>query len=75
MISKLLKETAITLIKIYRKAVSPYHLPVCRFVPSCSLYAQEAIRKYGVFRGGYKAARRILKCHPFSSESGYDPVR
>ncbi|MGM0483831.1 MAG: membrane protein insertion efficiency factor YidD [Candidatus Krumholzibacteriota bacterium] len=75
MILKLTAKTAIILIKIYRTAVSPYHLPVCRFVPSCSRYAEESIRKYGVIRGGHRALRRLLRCHPFSSESGYDPVR
>jgi hypothetical protein len=49
MISKILAKTAIILIKIYRTAVSPYHLPVCRFVPSCSRYAEEAILKHGIF--------------------------
>ena len=51
-------------------------LPVCcRFYPSCSEYAKQAIIKYGVFKGGLKAAGRILRCHPFSGKSGYDPLR
>ncbi|MBD3180480.1 MAG: membrane protein insertion efficiency factor YidD [Candidatus Latescibacteria bacterium] len=75
MISKIFEKTAIILIKIYRSAVSPYHLPVCRFTPSCSKYAEEAIRKYGIIAGGRRAIKRILRCHPFSSASGYDPVR
>lgn len=46
---------------------------VCRFTPTCSQYAKEAVAKYGVLKGGYLAARRLLKCHPFHA-GGYDPV-
>nr|WP_240191775.1 membrane protein insertion efficiency factor YidD [Desulfoprunum benzoelyticum] len=48
--------------------------PCCRFTPTCSAYAIQAIEKYGVFRGSFLSLRRILRCHPFS-EGGYDPVR
>ncbi|MGE5588840.1 MAG: membrane protein insertion efficiency factor YidD [Clostridia bacterium] len=59
---------------LYRKCLSPLKgRPTCRFYPTCSAYAYDAIRKYGVFRGGYLAARRIVKCHPFHP-GGYDPV-
>ncbi|MDR1901203.1 MAG: membrane protein insertion efficiency factor YidD [Treponema sp.] len=61
------------LIRCYQKAVSPY-LPVCcRYTPSCSAYAYEAVQKYGVFRGLFLAVKRILRCHPFHP-GGYDPV-
>lgn len=69
-----MKKILITLIKFYRKAISPYKkAPSCRFVPTCSEYAIQAIEKYGAIKGTYKAARRILKCHPFH-EGGYDPL-
>jgi putative membrane protein insertion efficiency factor len=64
----------IELIKVYRRFVSPMLPPSCRFTPSCSEYTLEAIRKYGVLKGGIKGAWRLLRCHPFSS-GGYDPVK
>ncbi len=69
-----MKSLLIFLIRFYRRAVSPNRMPCCRFTPTCSAYALEAIEKYGVFKGGYLALRRILRCHPFSKKSGYDPV-
>ncbi len=63
----------LTLIAFYRSFISPLTPPACRFTPTCSQYAQEAIRKYGPFRGGWLALKRILRCHPFGG-SGYDPV-
>jgi hypothetical protein len=57
----------------YRLFVSPLLGPCCRFVPSCSQYAKEAIEIHGPFRGAYLALRRILRCHPFHP-GGYDPV-
>lgn len=63
----------LTLIAFYRTFISPLTPPACRFTPTCSQYAQEAIRKYGPFRGGWLALKRILRCHPFGG-SGYDPV-
>lgn len=62
----------IFLIKVYQK-VSLFKKPSCRFYPSCSNYAIEAIEKYGALKGGWLAARRILRCHPFHP-GGYDPV-
>jgi len=73
MFSRILKKISLVAIKIYREAISPYHPPVCRFTPTCSQYAETAIRKYGPFRGSVKAGWRILRCHPFS-KGGYDPV-
>ena len=63
----------LALIAFYRTSISPLLPPTCRFTPTCSQYAQEAIRKYGPFKGGWLALRRILRCHPFGG-SGYDPV-
>ncbi len=69
-----MKKILLFLIRFYRKHISPLKKPCCRFIPTCSQYAIEAIEKYGAFKGGYLALRRILKCHPFSGKSGYDPV-
>ena len=60
-------------IYFYKGAISPLTPPSCRFTPSCSTYALEAIRKRGPFKGFYLALRRILRCHPWGG-SGYDPV-
>lgn len=60
-------------IGVYRRGVSPFLPPACRFTPSCSAYAEEAIRRHGALRGGWLAARRLLRCHPFGGH-GYDPV-
>lgn len=68
-----IKKTVIYIIKFYQKAISPLLGKRCRFYPTCSQYGIDAISKYGVFKGGYKLLRRILKCHPFNS-GGYDPV-
>ena len=56
-----------------KRSVSPALPPSCRFVPTCSEYARQAIEKYGARRGTYLAVRRLLKCHPFH-KGGYDPV-
>tara|TARA_Y100001960_G_scaffold262501_1_gene283987 strand:- start:429 stop:725 length:297 start_codon:yes stop_codon:yes gene_type:complete len=60
-------------IRFYKYLISPLIGPSCRYVPSCSTYAQDAIAKHGVLRGGNLALRRILRCHPWGG-SGYDPV-
>ncbi len=60
-------------IYFYRKAISPILPPSCRFTPSCSVYAIEAIKKHGPFKGLYLAVYRILRCNPWGG-SGYDPV-
>ena len=70
----LIKNLIITLIKFYRLIISPLFPDVCRFYPSCSSYALEAVDKYGPFKGVFWAAKRILKCHPFHY-GGYDPLQ
>ncbi|MGI9078543.1 MAG: membrane protein insertion efficiency factor YidD [Gemmatimonadaceae bacterium] len=61
------------LVRGYQLAISPLLPPSCRYLPSCSAYALEAIEKYGAARGGWMALRRIGRCHPFRP-GGYDPV-
>ncbi|HXF81732.1 MAG TPA: membrane protein insertion efficiency factor YidD [bacterium] len=63
----------LALIRAYRRFVSPYLPPSCRFYPSCSAYAAEAISRHGAWRGSYLALRRLLRCHPLHA-GGYDPV-
>jgi len=60
-------------IKIYRAVISPLFPPSCRFYPTCSAYAYEALTKYGAFKGSWLAAKRILHCHPLNP-GGFDPV-
>lgn len=62
------------LIKLYRKWISPLKKPSCRFYPTCSQYALDAIGRYGALKGSWLAVKRILKCHPFHP-GGYDPVK
>lgn len=69
-----MKTILLWMIKFYRASISPYKGgPCCRFVPTCSEYALEAIEKYGALKGSFLAAKRILKCHPFH-KGGYDPL-
>jgi len=63
----------ISLIRAYQLLISPIFGPSCRFYPSCSQYAVEAIKNRGVFKGSYLAVHRVLRCHP-GCEGGYDPV-
>jgi putative membrane protein insertion efficiency factor len=72
-LSNLPKLVTLQLLRAYKWAVSPLFPPACRYVPTCSEYAMEAVERYGALRGGWKAFGRILRCHPFS-RSGYDPV-
>ncbi len=64
----------IFLINIYQKLISPLFPPSCRFYPTCSTYAKQSLEKYGVFKGGAKAAWRVLRCNPFN-KGGYDPLK
>jgi hypothetical protein len=68
-----MKTLALSALRFYKKRVSPYLPPACRYTPTCSEYAMEAIEKYGVLRGGWLATRRLVSCNPFS-RGGYDPV-
>jgi uncharacterized protein len=67
------KFVALQLLRAYKWAISPMFPVACRYVPTCSEYATEAIERYGAVRGGWMACARILRCHPFAG-SGYDPV-
>ena len=67
-----MKRIFLALIRFYRKYLR--HAPCCRFTPTCSQYALEAITKYGALKGSYLAVRRILRCHPFYKGDLYDPV-
>ncbi|MBY0757089.1 membrane protein insertion efficiency factor YidD [Clostridium sardiniense] len=69
-----MKKVVINLIRFYRKNISPLKNPCCRYVPTCSQYAIEAVEKHGAFRGSLMAIWRILRCNPFS-KGGYDPVK
>lgn len=68
-----MKKVLLFLIKEYQKKLSPLKKPCCRFYPTCSAYALQAIEKYGALRGGWMSLKRILRCHPFH-KGGYDPV-
>ena len=68
-----MKQFMLFLIRLYRRCISPMLGPHCRYTPTCSQYAIEAIEKYGALKGGWLALRRILRCHPFHP-GGYDPV-
>jgi len=70
----LFKRQLVFIIRLYQKYISPLKKPCCRFYPTCSQYALEAVQKYGVFKGSLLSVRRILKCHPFNP-GGYDPVK
>jgi len=69
-----LKRHLLAAIRFYRKTISPSRPPCCRFIPTCSQYALEAVEKYGVCKGGWLALKRILRCHPFYKGDRYDPV-
>ena len=68
-----MKYIFLSIIKFYRKFISPLLGSNCRFYPTCSVYSYEAIEKYGAIKGSYIGAKRILRCHPFNP-GGYDPL-
>ncbi len=68
-----MRKILIAIIRLYQYAISPYLPPSCRYTPTCSSYAVEAISRFGIFRGGWMALRRVGRCHPWH-EAGYDPV-
>ncbi len=63
----------LVMLRFYKREISPMLPPCCRYAPTCSEYAMQAVEKYGAVKGGWLAAKRILRCHPFH-EGGYDPV-
>ena len=69
-----MKKVLLFLIRFYQRSISPYTPARCRFRPTCSAYAFDAINKYGVLKGGWLAIRRLLRCHPFYKGNLYDPV-
>ena len=69
-----MKKLFLRLIRFYQRSISPNTPPRCRFIPTCSQYAYEAINKYGALKGSFLAIKRLLRCHPFSKADHYDPV-
>ena len=71
-----MKRFLLWMIRFYRSTISPARPPCCRFIPTCSTYALEAVEKYGALKGGWLALRRVLRCHPFHRQKSvvYDPV-
>ena len=71
-----MKGLLLALIRVYRASISPLRPPCCRFIPTCSAYAVEAVEKYGAWKGGWLALRRVLRCNPFHRQKSiqYDPV-
>ena len=69
-----MKRFFLFLIRFYQQAISPMYPGKCRFSPTCSRYAYEAINKYGALKGGWLALKRLGRCHPFNHDDWYDPV-
>ena len=69
----MMRALVVLLLRGYKRFISPLLPPMCRFEPTCSVYAMEAVSKYGVFRGCWLAVRRLFRCHPFHP-GGWDPV-
>ena len=70
----MMKRFFLFMIRFYRRRISPNTPPKCRFVPTCSQYALDAVEKYGAWKGGWMALKRILRCNPFHKGDIYDPV-
>ena len=71
---KIITKILIVIIKIYKEVISPYLAPSCRYLPTCSNYAIDCLKTYGLIKGFFKALKRILSCHPFSKRKSFDPV-
>ena len=69
-----MKKIFLKMIRFYRRHISPYKPACCRFTPTCSAYAMEAIEKYGAIKGGFLALKRLLRCNPFYKGDFIDPV-
>lgn len=71
-----MKKLILSLIRFYQRYISPATPPACRFIPTCSEYARQAVEKYGAAKGSLLAAKRLSKCHPFHRQKTieYDPV-
>ncbi|MFQ5455775.1 MAG: membrane protein insertion efficiency factor YidD [Nitrospirota bacterium] len=69
-----MKKIFISIINLYQLCVSPLSSPVCRYIPTCSVYAKDAIERYGLIKGLFLTILRLLRCHPFHP-GGYDPVK
>lgn len=69
-----MKQLLLWLIRFYRTRISPLRPPCCRFTPTCSAYALEAIEKYGALKGGFLALKRLLRCNPWYKGDYFDPV-
>ena len=70
----MMKILFLKLIRFYQKHISPLSPPRCRYYPTCSRYAYQAINKYGAFKGGWLTIKRLCRCHPFSKHDYFDPV-
>ncbi len=70
----MLGQLLLRMIRFYQRHISPGLPPRCRFIPTCSQYAAEAITRYGAAKGGWLAVKRFLRCHPFYKGDFYDPV-
>jgi putative membrane protein insertion efficiency factor len=69
----MIKALLIAMVRVYRRVLSPILPPACRFTPTCSTYAIEALSRHGAWRGTWLSVRRLCRCHPFGGH-GYDPV-
>ena len=68
-----MKRAMLASLRFYKRRISPLLPPACKYTPTCSEYAMQAVERYGAVYGGYLAARRLVRCHPFA-KGGYDPV-
>ena len=69
-----MKRLLLAIVRFYRRRISPLPPPSCRFIPTCSEYALQAVERYGAWKGGWLAVKRLSRCHPFYKGDMYDPV-